>query len=169
MIYFTAHTFKCVCHCRRVMFRVLGMYNFATSSSAEKLADQPAKSPFYNVEFLHVRMNKFKFYFINISSPLCLDMRPPASYRSLLESLRASFQISRKREKTHICWLLIYKCIKMTFVLTVDSNKSLKKGKILNMHNFRSYIHIVLIKIFIDINITGLWHLFFKKPKFEKK
>ena len=29
MIYFTAHTFKCVCHCMRVMFRVLGMYNFA--------------------------------------------------------------------------------------------------------------------------------------------
>jgi hypothetical protein len=29
MIYFTAHTFKCVCHCRRAMFRVLGMYNFA--------------------------------------------------------------------------------------------------------------------------------------------
>ena len=29
MIYFTAHTFKCVCHFRRAMFRVLGMYNFA--------------------------------------------------------------------------------------------------------------------------------------------
>ena len=29
MIYFTAHTFKCVCHCRRAMFGVLGMYNFA--------------------------------------------------------------------------------------------------------------------------------------------
>ena len=28
MIYFAAHTFKCVCHCRRAMFRVLGMYNF---------------------------------------------------------------------------------------------------------------------------------------------
>ena len=28
MIYFIAHTFKCVCHCRRAMFRVLGMYNF---------------------------------------------------------------------------------------------------------------------------------------------
>ena len=28
MIYFTAHTFKCVCHCRRAMFRVLGIYNF---------------------------------------------------------------------------------------------------------------------------------------------
>ena len=31
MIYFTAHTFKCVCHCRRAMFRVLGMYNFGQS------------------------------------------------------------------------------------------------------------------------------------------
>ena len=31
MIYFTAHTFKCVCHCRRAMFRVLGMYNFDLS------------------------------------------------------------------------------------------------------------------------------------------
>ena len=31
MIYFTAHTFKCVCHCRRAMFRVLGMYNFGVS------------------------------------------------------------------------------------------------------------------------------------------
>ena len=28
MIYFTAHTFKCVCHRRRAMFKVLGMYNF---------------------------------------------------------------------------------------------------------------------------------------------
>ena len=32
MIYFTAHTFKCVCHCRRAMFRVLGMYNFVSSA-----------------------------------------------------------------------------------------------------------------------------------------
>ena len=28
MIYFTAHTLNCVCHCIRAMFRVLGMYNF---------------------------------------------------------------------------------------------------------------------------------------------
>ena len=28
MIYFTAHTFKCVCHCIKTMFRVLGVYNF---------------------------------------------------------------------------------------------------------------------------------------------
>ena len=31
MIYFTAHTFNFVCHCIRVMFRVLGMYNFGTA------------------------------------------------------------------------------------------------------------------------------------------
>ena len=31
MIYFTAHTLNCVCHCIRAMFRVLGMYNFAFS------------------------------------------------------------------------------------------------------------------------------------------
>ena len=34
MIYFTAHIFKCVCHCRRAMFRVLGMYNFVFSLNA---------------------------------------------------------------------------------------------------------------------------------------
>ena len=28
MIYSTAHTFQCVCHCIRTMFRVLGVYNF---------------------------------------------------------------------------------------------------------------------------------------------
>ena len=39
MIYFTAHTFKCVCHCRRAMFRVLGMYNFATGIKAELLQE----------------------------------------------------------------------------------------------------------------------------------
>ena len=30
MIYFTAHTFNCVCHSIRTMFRVLGVYNFAS-------------------------------------------------------------------------------------------------------------------------------------------
>ena len=28
MIYFTAHTCNCVCHCIKAMFIVLGMYNF---------------------------------------------------------------------------------------------------------------------------------------------
>ena len=37
MIYFTAHTFKCVCHCRRAMFRVLGMYNFALASKMDQI------------------------------------------------------------------------------------------------------------------------------------
>ena len=31
MIYFTAHTFNCVCHYIRAMFRVLGIYNFVLS------------------------------------------------------------------------------------------------------------------------------------------
>ena len=35
MIYFTAHTFKCVCHCRKAMFRVLGMYNFGLGLNME--------------------------------------------------------------------------------------------------------------------------------------
>ena len=28
VIHFTAHTFNCVCHCIKSMFRVLGVYNF---------------------------------------------------------------------------------------------------------------------------------------------
>ena len=36
MIYFTAHTFKCVCHGRRAKFRVLGMYNFEPSMETLK-------------------------------------------------------------------------------------------------------------------------------------
>ena len=43
MIYFTAHTFKCVCHCRRAMFRVLGMYNFACIIFKNKIFFHPAK------------------------------------------------------------------------------------------------------------------------------
>ena len=30
-----AHTFNCVCHCIRVMFRVLGMYNFGLAPKKE--------------------------------------------------------------------------------------------------------------------------------------
>ena len=38
MIYFTAHTFKCVCHCIRTMFRVLGMYNFGWDTEKKVLS-----------------------------------------------------------------------------------------------------------------------------------
>ena len=37
MIYFTAHTFNCVCHSIRTMFRVLGIYNF-DSYTKEKVS-----------------------------------------------------------------------------------------------------------------------------------
>ena len=40
MIYFTAHTFKCVCHCRRAMFRVLGMYNFGACKKSPRFTKQ---------------------------------------------------------------------------------------------------------------------------------
>ena len=47
MIYFTAHTFKCVCHCRRAMFRVLGMYNFASAAQYQNSLkiDKSVKKP----------------------------------------------------------------------------------------------------------------------------
>ena len=41
MIYFTAHTFNCVCHCIRAMFRVLGMYNFDTQINVENILKTP--------------------------------------------------------------------------------------------------------------------------------
>ena len=43
MIYFTAHTFNCVCHSIRVMLRVLGMYNFDCILIPRKC---PRKTPF---------------------------------------------------------------------------------------------------------------------------
>ena len=51
MIYFTAHTFKCVCHCRRAMFRVLGMYNFGV---AAKLKEPPSIFFQFVKIFLHI-------------------------------------------------------------------------------------------------------------------
>ena len=43
MIYFTAHTFNCVCHCIRAMFIVLGMYNFALNQRLTKASFKVAK------------------------------------------------------------------------------------------------------------------------------
>ena len=39
---------KCVCHCRRAMFRVLGMYNFGGCTS--KVTANPSKSDDKNVQ-----------------------------------------------------------------------------------------------------------------------
>ena len=64
MIYFTAHTFKCVCHCRRAMFRVLGMYNFGLTLV---LSLDPRMLP-----------RAFLFYFsLNLSKPKYV---PASSY-----------------------------------------------------------------------------------------
>ena len=56
MIYFTAHTFKCVCHCIRTMFRVLGVYNFE-------------KNTHKNIsELFHFYIYKKIFFFL----PVCM-------------------------------------------------------------------------------------------------
>ena len=57
MIYFTAHTFKCVCQCRRAMFRVLGMYNFALMMP-KKLRVEPTFLTIFSFIYLtkHVRL-----------------------------------------------------------------------------------------------------------------
>ena len=56
MIYFTAHTFNCVCHSIRTMFRVLGVYNFGWRGSIlrfrQKIIKVGSKSwPTLKVEF----------------------------------------------------------------------------------------------------------------------
>ena len=70
MIYFTAHTFKCVCHCRRAMFRVLGMYNFG------------------------VRFDVFVWANSNITTVLFFDSRlsTPHGQGNTLEQLKRSLE-----------------------------------------------------------------------------
>ena len=58
MIYFTAHTFKCVCHCRRAMFRVLGMYNFGYSANKLYQEVKNFKSFFFFEELRWTNTNK---------------------------------------------------------------------------------------------------------------
>ena len=67
MIYFTAHTFKCVCHCRRAMFRVLGMYNFGVKAkhcwalSANLIMFKSLLTTSSNVLPLHLSCPQFEF------------------------------------------------------------------------------------------------------------
>ena len=43
MIYFTAHTFDCVSHSIRTIFRVLGVYNFGFRFTVHKEKDKFVK------------------------------------------------------------------------------------------------------------------------------
>ena len=45
MIYFTAHTFNCVCHSIGTMFRVLGVYNFGDYLKYWTLVDSLLRRP----------------------------------------------------------------------------------------------------------------------------
>ena len=60
MIYFTAHTFKCVCHCRRAMFRVLGMYNFGTQINSSKPTYIGANGPLSYIVQIFMLKNGLK-------------------------------------------------------------------------------------------------------------
>ena len=63
MIYFTAHTFKCVCHCRMAMFRVLGMYNFAHFQKIKCFKDQHFQIHFFiKVGLLVQYFSKINFF-----------------------------------------------------------------------------------------------------------
>ena len=55
MIYFTAHTIKCVCHSIRTMFGVLGLYNFAPWSN--KSNAQPPEGDY--MKFVLICLNTF--------------------------------------------------------------------------------------------------------------
>ena len=78
MIYFIAHTFKCVCHCRRAIFRVLDMYNFGCNVGtyvppsikyvSTCLFPKKIEDNHYNKTdtiFLNVQMGHEFYHFIN--------------------------------------------------------------------------------------------------------
>ena len=57
MIYFTAHTFKCVCHCRRAMFRALGMYNFENSPEIQPMQ--------FSLQYVNKLLHLMGFWLLN--------------------------------------------------------------------------------------------------------
>ena len=58
MIYFTAHTFNCVCHCIRAMFRVLGMYNFGSNMKYEWQISNIANSSVHKLYRIDIEFYK---------------------------------------------------------------------------------------------------------------
>ena len=66
MIYFTAHTFKCVCHCRRAMFRVLGMYNFGLRLKIKPVDSHLKKNHIVNQENAINRFNVWRSVFASL-------------------------------------------------------------------------------------------------------
>jgi hypothetical protein len=49
---FSAHTFNCVCHSKRSMFRVLGIYNFGFMQEKELKGDFLKKPSWELISFL---------------------------------------------------------------------------------------------------------------------
>ena len=97
MIYFTAHTFKCVCHCIRTMFRVLGVYNFGF----------PPNLPELNLKlFCSDVQNNFKFSsgkfggkHRNQQTIVCQVLAPLKKKWSCLILIKLYFELGGKKGK----------------------------------------------------------------------
>ena len=98
MIYFTAHTFKCVCHCRRAMFRVLGMYNFGfTSKLVSKMNSKKMASAWRNFKNIFSRP---LFTIIFRPKLVFLDTDSILRVKTMYESVRGHAKVGVKAKKT---------------------------------------------------------------------
>ena len=98
MIYFIAHTFKCVCHCIRVMFRVLGMYNFGWGLEREHnglksfifLSCKTEVNKVLNAPSEMISLN-WKMHGVAVNTPcLYMDLDDRKNYPLLIYSSRRS-------------------------------------------------------------------------------
>ena len=90
MIYFPAHTFKCVCHCTRAMFRVLGMYNFAWHPQI--LTDQLTLSQPRGADYAHQIIHTGTPGFSDLPTPLLCMPAPIIEDSLFLEVNRKAYK-----------------------------------------------------------------------------
>ena len=122
MIYFTAHTLNCVCHCIRAMFRVLGMYNFAfslkffsisrtiCSHSTSLVANANLRS--YGVQMYYFA-NNFVFW-VKMYSELTWKFRIKIWIPILFNiSVLLDVQANVPEKKSHFCLpkIALFKCL----------------------------------------------------------
>ena len=59
---FSAHTINCVCHSIRLMFRVLGIYNFGSSSNCSSSIVQSLYVNSYEISLVFLFLFSFSYY-----------------------------------------------------------------------------------------------------------
>ena len=115
MIYFTAHTFKCVCHCRRAMFRVLGMYNFDLNLKLYLDFLYVTWPLFYNLIAVLIqkvirvfKKNRFKNIFsVYFSAKYSYDITTKKGQRKLTGIIMKQ---TESIKNSYIMYVLIYNC-----------------------------------------------------------